>query len=113
MNQTLSAVIAQWDWTSGMGWDYPLMALTAARLGRSDVVRLLLFKQNDSNCGNQYLMQGWAPMQGQHGPYFPANGGLLLAVGMAVGGWPGTPPLAGLPGDWRPQVRAEGFRPYL
>ena len=33
MRRTLSKVIKQWQWDKTWGWDYPLMAMTAARLG--------------------------------------------------------------------------------
>ena len=61
---------------------------------------------------NAYLSQGW--QEESFGPYFPANGGLLLAVGMAAGGWGEHPaPLAGLPSSWRARVRSEGFGTYV
>ena len=38
MNRTLDAVLKTWDWeTKIWGWDYPMIAMTATRLGRPDV----------------------------------------------------------------------------
>jgi hypothetical protein len=33
MARTFGDVLAKWDFKSTWGWDYPLMAMTAARLG--------------------------------------------------------------------------------
>jgi hypothetical protein len=43
----------------------------------------------------------------------PANGGTLLAVAMAVGGWEGAPAFSGLPKEWLQAVKAEGFVSYV
>jgi hypothetical protein len=36
MTRTFDWVWAHWDWPSTWGWDYPMMAMTAARLGKPD-----------------------------------------------------------------------------
>lgn len=47
-------------------------------------------------------------------PYFPGNGGLLLAVGMMAGGWGNIEEkmfAPAFPGEWA--VKAEGFKAVL
>lgn len=134
MRRTLAAVSTDWDLRQTWGWDYPLIAMTAARLHEPETaIDYLLF--NGRN--NQYGISGMTPRvhldahadsfvpgsattAGIDGPgyqraaetYFPSNGGLLLAVGMMAGGWDGekrsTP---GFPADGNWVVRAEGLRP--
>jgi len=70
------------------GWDYPMMAMTAARLRRGDLTiqSLLLDVQK-----NTYLPNGHN-YQSQDLPcYLPDNGGLLTAVAMMAAGWDGCP----------------------
>jgi len=33
MRNTFNEVMRKWDWSSTWGWDYPMLAMTAARLG--------------------------------------------------------------------------------
>ena len=42
MNRTLDEVLKTWDFTSAWGWDFGLMAMTSARLGRTDAVDILM-----------------------------------------------------------------------
>jgi hypothetical protein len=81
MSHTLDRVLSSWDMDSLWGWDFPMMAMTAARLGRSkDAVDLLLM----DNPKNIYLANGHNA-QGDRDDlplYLPGNGGLLLAVAM-------------------------------
>eukprot|EP01045_Picozoa_sp_COSAG04_P012519 COSAG04_NODE_845_length_9916_cov_16.855455_5_plen_170_part_00 len=38
------AVMARWDWSSAVGWDYPMLAMTAMRLGRpADAIDALMW----------------------------------------------------------------------
>ena len=39
MRVTLLRVMKNWDWKNTWGWDYPMVAMTAARLGESDRCR--------------------------------------------------------------------------
>ncbi len=36
MHRTFDWIEANWDWESTWGWDYPLMAMSATRLGLPD-----------------------------------------------------------------------------
>jgi hypothetical protein len=97
MNRTLDEVLNVWNWDSAWGWDFGLMAMTAARLGRSDAVDILM--KNATK--NRYLTCGCnAPLN----CYMPGNGALLGAVSMMAN-------LHAFPPSW--SVVAEGFPPTL
>ena len=35
MERTFRNIVSRWNWETTWGWDYPVMAMTAARVGRS------------------------------------------------------------------------------
>lgn len=110
MGRTLDSVLKTWDWPTTWGWDYPLIAMTAARLGRpDDAVNALLMDAQK----NTYLPNGHNYQDERLPIYLPGNGGLLAAVAMMAGGWDGAPTKSapGFPknGKWR--VRSEGLKP--
>lgn len=125
MNRTLSAVLSSWDWeTKIWGWDYPMIAMTATRLGRpEDAVDVLLREAPN----NRYLPNGHCPqrsdvaMPGGTFPngrkreiavYLPANGSLLTAVALMAAGWDhSATPLPGFPKNNRWSVRFEDLKP--
>ena len=107
MARTLADVVdTEWDWESTWGWDYPVGAMTAARLGLPDqaVDWLLLDKGK-----NDYLPNGHNFQTPALPIYLPGNGGLLNAVALMAGGWDGGPtrPAPGFPESWK--VAVEGF----
>lgn len=134
MTRTLTAVEQHWDQRQLWGWDFPIIAMTAARLGQSEKAIDWLFRDQRNN---QWQRNGMTPRvhlegetqligpaagnaaTGPDGPgyrraaetYFPSNGTLLLAVGMMAAGWDGSEGKApGFPKDgWT--VRAEGIAP--
>jgi hypothetical protein len=111
MGRTLDATLATWVWeTKIWGWDYPMIAMTAARLGRpADAVDILL----KDGPNNHYAPNGHCPQRGDLPVYLPANGALLAAVAMMAGGWDGAPagPAPGFPRDGSWIVHAEGLHP--
>jgi hypothetical protein len=110
MRRTLHAVLASWDWkTKIWGWDYPMIAMTAARLGEPEAAVGVLLKSDGPN--NGYTQAGHNPNT-RLPVYLPGNGALLAAVAMMAGGWDGAParPAPGFPADGRWVVRAEGFK---
>lgn len=115
MNNTLDAVIARWNWPGSWGWDEPMAALTALRLGRfGDAMDLLLLNTSTNTYGPTGINQPHST--GMVSAYFPGNGGTLIAVAMACAGTESSPALPpgrkGFPDDW--QVLCEGFpAPYL
>jgi hypothetical protein len=112
MRRTLDAVISSWDWeTKIWGWDYPMVAMTAARLGAPQTaVDILLFTKGPNNA---YAANGHCPQRGDLPVYLPANGALLAAVAMMAVGWDGaaTRDAPGFPQDGSWVVRSEGLRP--
>ena len=86
MNATLDRVLSVWDRESLWGWDFPMMAMAAARLGRpGDAVELLLMESPK----NTWLPNGHNAQGGREDLplYLPGNGGLLLAAAMLSAGW--------------------------
>jgi hypothetical protein len=111
MRRTLGAVLSTWDWkTKIWGWDYPMIAMTAARLDEPGLAVDVLLKSDGPN--NGYTQAGHNPNT-KLPVYLPGNGALLAAVAMMAGGWDGAParPAPGFPADGRWVVRAEGFIP--
>jgi hypothetical protein len=109
MSRTLDAVWRDWDWPSTWGWDYPVMAMTAARVGRPDKAIDALFMDAQKN---RYLANGHNYQDARLPIYLPGNGGLLTTVAMMAGGWDGTGPTnaPGFPKDGKWVVRTEGLK---
>lgn len=108
MARTFDDVLRTWDWPSTWGWDYPMLAMTAARLGRPEDAVNALFLDSPKN---RFLANGHNYQSKRLPLYLPGNGGLLTAVAMMAAGWDGAPeePAPGFPknGPWR--VRQEGL----
>jgi len=88
MSATLDKVLEVWDKKTFYGWDFPVMAMTACRLGRyKDAVDLLLMDSPK----NTYMENGHNRMVGDDALpcYLPGNGGLLLAAAMMAAGFDG------------------------
>ena len=112
MAQTLDRVVSDWRWNETWGWDYPLAAMTAARLGRpSQAVDMLMM----DTPRNRYGVNGHCFQFDGLALYLPANGGLLAAVAMLAAGWEGGPATVtpGFPADGTWCVRHEGLRKFL
>ena len=97
-----------WKTDDLYSWDFPLLAMNAARLGDPDrAVGFLLhdrFRFSDTGL----------PASGKSGvpsPYFPGAGGLLYAAAMMAAGWDRAPGrnAPGFPADGTWNVRAEGL----
>jgi hypothetical protein len=108
MRRTLAKVMKEWKWDETWGWDYPVTAMTAARLGEGQTaVRALLLE----TAKNRYLPNGHNYQRPNLPCYLPGNGGLLYAVALMAGGWKGAPrtPAPGFPADGSWTVRHEGL----
>lgn len=82
MRLTLDSVWARWDLQSSWGWDYPVMAMTAARLGDLSLAFDALLLPSPKN---EFLANGHNPqIPGFLSLYLPANGGLLAAIAHIV-----------------------------
>jgi hypothetical protein len=125
MERTLDAVLKTWDWeTKIWGWDYPMIAMTAARLGRPETAVEILLREGPNN---KYLPNGHCPQRSDEAMaknpkpgarkreiavYLPANGAFLSAVALMAAGWDGnTNSAPGFPKDGKWQVRVEGLHP--
>lgn len=106
MAATLADIRREWDWDSTWGWDYPMMAMTATRVGQPDWAVEALLKQCQKNT---YLANGHNWQTPDLPAYLPGNGGLLTAVALMVAGWDGGPARPGFGAGW--QVDAEGIAP--
>jgi hypothetical protein len=106
---TFDWIWTHWDWPSTWGWDYPMMAMTAARLGRPDRAIDALLMTTPKNV---YRRNGHNNQRPGLTIYLPGNGALLYAVAMMAAGWDGGPttPAPGFPADGRWVVRCEGLR---
>lgn len=105
--QTLDKVVATWNFDRTWGWDFPMVAMAAARTNNTKLaVEMLLHNSPGFQFDEHGLCTG-GPF-----PYFPANGGLLTAIAMMCGGWEGTTVTCpGFPKDGSWNVKAEGFIP--
>lgn len=104
MRRSLAKIASTWNFDRTWGWDFPMLAMCAARLGEpKQAVDYLL----TSASGFQFDARGLAT--GGPFPYFPSNGALLYAVAMMAGGWDGAPKgnAPGFPAGWH--VRSEGL----
>ena len=109
MKNTFNWIWKNWNWDKTWGWDFPMVAMNAARLGEPDKAldALLMNKRT-----NTYLKNGHNYQDERLRCYLPGNGGLLMAVSMMCAGWDGCDVKnPGFPknGNW--DVRWEGFKP--
>ncbi len=104
---TFRKIAHKWDWASTWGWDYPMLAMCAARLGyREEAVDLLLLDVQK----NTYLVNGHNYQDKRLRLYLPGNGALLTAVAMMAAGWDGEQrPNPGFPASGQWKVKWEGL----
>jgi hypothetical protein len=109
MANTYTDIAKHWQWETTWGWDYPMMAMTAARLNKPEMAidALLMDVQK-----NTYLVNGHNYQDKRLRLYLPGNGGLLAAVAMMAAGWDGnTLVLPGFPKNGLWDVKHEGLKP--
>lgn len=106
MQSTFDWIWQNWTWKDTWGWDFPMTAMTATRLGLPDkaVEALLMPIQT-----NTYLVNGHNYQDDRLRIYLPGNGGLLSAIAMMVAGYEGSGLLPGIPKDGRWKVKWEGL----
>jgi hypothetical protein len=109
MRNTLLWALDNWNWNDACGWDYPMTAMNAARMGLPErAVDALLMRRRS----NTYLPNGHNYQDNDLPLYLPGNGGLLAAVAMMCAGWDGSKtPHPGFPQDGTWDVRWEGLKP--
>jgi hypothetical protein len=102
MRRTLERVMKEWRWADTWGWDFPMVAMTAAKLGEAETALEALFVASPKNT---WRRNGHNWQRPNLPLYLPGNGGLLTAVArMAV--WGAFPKR-----NWR--VRHEGLGDLL
>lgn len=110
MRRTVQWVFANWHWPDTWGWDYPMLAMTAARTGLTDLAVDAFFIESKKNLywpnGHNYQREN-LPL------YLPGNGGLLTATAMMAAGWDNAPPrhAPGFPNNGLWVVRWEDLLP--
>jgi hypothetical protein len=101
MRRTLKKVVAEWKWADTWGWDFPMVAMTAASLKEPALAIDALAMDTPKNT---WLPNGHNWQRANLPLYLPGNGGLLLAVAHTVRE-------SAFPKSW--DVRHEGFPPAV
>ena len=110
MKATLDDVMQHWNWATTWGWDYGMVAMTAARLGQPEkaLKALLIDTQKNTYLKNGHNFQTSDRLR----LYLPGNGALLTAIAMMCAGWDGctTSINPGFPQDGTWNVRWENLK---
>ena len=77
LSNSLDTILKKWNWQSAWGWDFPMLAMSAASIGRSDLAVDFLMMNSPKN---RYLLNGHNYQDSRLSIYLPGNGGLLSAV---------------------------------
>ncbi|KAK5132219.1 hypothetical protein LTR08_009279 [Meristemomyces frigidus] len=86
MQNTAEQVYERWNFTYSYGWDFPLVAMNAARLGDVEsAVGFLLHPGFEFDDAGYQVGGARVPT-----PYMPGASALLWAVAMLAGGWGGS-----------------------
>lgn len=107
--RTAHKVFAEWQ-VDRWSWDFPMIAMTAARIGEPEqALHWLLYPGGANNIDDA----GYGDTHGY--PYLPDNGGLLYAIAFMCAGWDGAPDrhAPGFPDDGTWTVRWENLSPAL
>jgi hypothetical protein len=112
MRRTVHRVMETWKWEDTWGWDYPMMAMAAARTGEPDLAIKALLLDVEKN---RYHPNGHNYQRPKLTAYLPGNGGLLSALAMMANGWTetGEQMAPGFPQDGRWKVKHEGLRRWM
>jgi len=89
------------------GCDFPMMAMTATRLGKPEAALDALLADHPNNVVLANGFNTASPM-----PYLPGTGGLLWATAMMAAGWEGCPErhAPGFPDDGSWVVKWKGLK---
>lgn len=111
MKKSLLKTLECWNSERLWGWDFPVMAMTAARLGMPELAVDCLLMDSPKNTytvngHNSQIPRADLPL------YLPGNGGLLTAVACMCAGFTGSEEkMPGIPRDW--DVRFENLHAML
>ena len=108
MDNTFNWIWDNWSWKDTWGWDFPMTAMTATRLGLPEkAIDALLMPITT----NTYLINGHNYQDERLTIYLPGNGGLLAAVAMMCAGFDGCKIAnPGIPKNGRWKVKWEGLK---
>ncbi len=109
MHRTFDWIYDNWNWNKTWGWDYPMTAMNAVRMGEPEkaIDALMMEKRT-----NTYLINGHNFQDARLRCYLPGNGGLLTTVALMCAGWDGCrEENPGFPKDGTWEVRWEGLKP--
>jgi hypothetical protein len=108
MHKTFNLIWKDWNWPKTWGWDFPMTAMTAARLNMPEKAIDALFMDVKTNT---YLPNGHNYQDGRLTIYLPGNGGLLATVAMMCAGWDGSKgDTPGFPKNGKWKVKWEGLK---
>ncbi|HET9279890.1 MAG TPA: hypothetical protein VFN95_16960, partial [Flavitalea sp.] len=108
MNNTFNLIMDTWTWKDTWGWDFPMTAMTATRLGQPEKAIDALMMDIQTNT---YLVNGHNYQDDRLRLYLPGNGGLLAAIAMMCAGYDGSNEMnPGIPKNGRWNVRWEGLK---
>ena len=108
MSNTFNWVWNHWKWEDTWGWDFPMTAMSAARLGLPDKTIEALFMHIKTNT---FLVNGHNYQSERLPIYLPGNGGLLTAIAMMCAGFDGNhKDHPGIPENGQWKVRWEGLK---
>ena len=111
MRETMHVIAERWDWPSTWGWDYPMAAMSATRLGEPEMALEFLLKDVQKNT---YLKNGHNYQSERLRIYLPGNGGFLTTIGMMCAGYEGcTTVNPGFPKDGKWNVKWENISPVF
>ncbi len=97
MRNSLKEIMRVWQWDRAWGWDFPMAAMTAAKLAERNIAFDALLIESPKN---HYHPNGHVYQRPGLTAYLPANGGLLGAIAMlAVGSG------AGASSGWTPRAQ--------
>lgn len=106
MKKTFDLVWKIWKWDDTWGWDFPLTAMTAARLHMPEKALDALLMPVRTNT---YLINGHNYQDERLTIYLPGNGGVLNAVALMCTGTDADKEInIGFPKDWN--VKWEGLK---
>lgn len=77
LGNSLDTILKKWNWQSTWGWDFPMLAMSAASIGREEQALDFLLMDAPKN---RYLVNGHNYQDARLALYLPGNGGLLTAV---------------------------------
>ena len=106
-HSTVLETWSAWDWnsSSAWGWDFPWMAMAAARTGEPEIAIDALCSSSGRNSFDQRGIN-----TGGGYPYIVGGEGFLYAVAMMAAGWDGSSGWApGFPNDGSWTVKWEGL----